>query len=102
MIRGNLFALDHQRCGVRLGSLFVAVFATLLAAVAGAQQQSPAAGNKSRQSNTTSQAIKTDPRFAEIESLLQQGATVEAKRKVEEHMKSTSCRMADYNLLSNS
>ena len=99
MIRGNLFALDHQRCGVRLGSLFVAVFATLLAAVAGAQQQSPAAGNKSRQPKTTSQAIKTDPRFAEIESLLQQGAIVEAKRKVQEHLKSNPSSVEAYNLL---
>jgi tetratricopeptide (TPR) repeat protein len=99
MMLGKSFTSDHEWSGARLVLFYVAVFTMLLAPVAGARRQAPAAGNKPRQSSSAPKAIKKDPRFAEIESLLQQGAVGEAKRKVQEQLESDPSSVEAYNLL---
>jgi tetratricopeptide (TPR) repeat protein len=81
------------------GAACAVIFLGCLPPVAiGAEQAGPAQRG-SQQASAAQNKPKSDPRFAEVEALLQQGALDDAKKKIEELLGSDLSSVEGYNLL---
>jgi tetratricopeptide (TPR) repeat protein len=98
MILGKWVTWNFWPAKCRLASVCVAALLFDGLPAVAAEPQAPARGS-SPQSSDASKKPKSDPRFAEIETLLQQGATADAKKRIQEQLDRDPTSVEAYNLL---